>query len=371
MSSFLVFAVILNWITCILYANNIIIENQEHTHKWWLAFYIRNVDLSCGGTIDSVDIIDNNHITWHANDASYIWGYYAFDHINFEFTLPISIRITKTYNNNIKRIWVRDVITSFDANAEFNFGTNFCTNPTPYPTLQPTSPTTPQPTQSPILPTPHPTPYPTLQPTSPTTPQPTQSPILPTPHPTQPPVSGNVIGNYKLATISSCGTGKYVSLTFDDGPSIDHDATLTIINRLNAHGMVATFYVSPAANGENENELDIRCNLINELTLNGNEIQSHSWNHPNFETEISSNNNDEIDYQLDATSDFIVSCGGIAPTIFRPPFGALTKSQAQYIVQTKRYILGLWNLDSKDYESPNNFNNINKTISNTSKNNTK
>eukprot|EP01084_Bolivina_argentea_P129798 229210_1 len=63
---------------------------------------------------------------------------------------------------------------------------------------------------------------------------------------------GNLIGDYRIATISGCGTGKFISLTFDDGPSEPNNATLTIINTLNARGIAATFYVSPAANGADQ-----------------------------------------------------------------------------------------------------------------------
>eukprot|EP01084_Bolivina_argentea_P129799 229212_1 len=79
-------------------------------------------------------------------------------------------------------------------------------------------------------------------PTTPTSPIPTTAPI---------PI-GNSIGDYRIATISGCGTGKYASLTFDDGPSEPNNATLTIINTLNARGIAATFYVSPAANGADQ-----------------------------------------------------------------------------------------------------------------------
>eukprot|EP00490_Sorites_sp_Unknown_P029565 CAMPEP_0114658274 /NCGR_PEP_ID=MMETSP0191-20121206/15432_1 /TAXON_ID=126664 /ORGANISM="Sorites sp." /LENGTH=216 /DNA_ID=CAMNT_0001879829 /DNA_START=409 /DNA_END=1056 /DNA_ORIENTATION=- len=151
------------------------------------------------------------------------------------------------------------------------------TPPTPSPVLQPTNPT-PNPTSI--------TPAPILQPTLPT-----QIPIT---QPTLSPVSGNI------QTIMSCGNGKYVSLTFDDGPTFANQATQTIINKLNDAGIKATFYLSPAGFGNGATQLSQRCALVQQLVNAGHDIQSHSWSHPFFSTLT----NEQISTELTRVSDW-------------------------------------------------------------------
>ena len=97
----------LQWLTIIIcHANNIIITNHADTQLWWLAFYVSNEDLSCGGSITKIEIKDNNAYTsWYANNPTYNqWGYYGFDNNGNAFTTPISIRITRTHNSETETI---------------------------------------------------------------------------------------------------------------------------------------------------------------------------------------------------------------------------------------------------------------------------
>eukprot|EP01084_Bolivina_argentea_P047900 88305_1 len=81
---------------------NIIIRNQGSTGQWWVAFYIENVDTSCGGSITNVEITDNNH--YQGQWVSYSdnsWGYYSFNDANTwnnKITPPFTVRITISYN---------------------------------------------------------------------------------------------------------------------------------------------------------------------------------------------------------------------------------------------------------------------------------
>eukprot|EP01083_Nonionella_stella_P223887 797409_1 len=151
-----------------------------------------------------------------------------------------------------------------------------------------------------------------------------------------------------LSAVSGCGTGKRVSLTFDDGPMAENDATINIINKLNKYGIKATFYVSPGLSGESAVTLAAKCALIAQLSAAGYEIQSHSYSHKDF----LALSNEEIRIELNKVSDFIYDCGAARPTMFRPPYGSLTKQQAQFIV-SEGYIIGLWNMDSNDWKTPN------------------
>eukprot|EP01084_Bolivina_argentea_P215834 366523_1 len=109
---------------------NIIITNENNINlSSWIAFNISNVDLSCGGYIESVEISDHkNYKTKWLNYSEHLHGcgIYEFVANNGSFTLPILIRITRKYNDTINEIIVSNNITSLDAFKSFDFGINFC-----------------------------------------------------------------------------------------------------------------------------------------------------------------------------------------------------------------------------------------------------
>eukprot|EP01083_Nonionella_stella_P221217 790571_1 len=93
---------------------NIIVQNHKDIEPWWIAFYLFDVDLSCGSTITNVEITDNNLYSgkWVSFDAN---TYTTYDHCAFlhqqaVFTAPLTIRITK--NNPTQIIIANDTITS-------------------------------------------------------------------------------------------------------------------------------------------------------------------------------------------------------------------------------------------------------------------
>merc|ERR1712212_38718 len=69
---------------------NIVIRNQIHTQRWWVAFWIED---ACG-SINNVEITDDNNYmgTWIAYTSNE-YGYYSFDDQGFVFTTPLTVRI--------------------------------------------------------------------------------------------------------------------------------------------------------------------------------------------------------------------------------------------------------------------------------------
>lgn len=156
--------------------------------------------------------------------------------------------------------------------------------------------------------------------------------------------------NVRLPTIEGCGSGRVSAITLDDGPAIVNGETRTIIDSLSQLNVKVTFFVSPAGWGADSSTLSARCGLVKELVESGHEVQSHSWNHPDFK-QLSDN---EMRFQLDRVSQWMVDCGAPRPTMFRPPFGSLRLDQAEKIVEWG-YKIAFWNLDTFDYTTPNDF----------------
>eukprot|EP01084_Bolivina_argentea_P090275 162699_1 len=152
---------------------NIIVQNHKDIEPWWIAFYLFDVDLSCGSTITNVEITDNNLYSgkWVSFDAN---TYTTYDHCAFlhqqaVFTAPLTIRITK--NNPTQIIIANDTITSFTADQQYDFGSNFMSCPTISPTKNPSNSNPP---------TTVPSKFPTVSPTT----NPTQMPTIPSKLPT-------------------------------------------------------------------------------------------------------------------------------------------------------------------------------------------
>jgi len=109
-------------------------------------------------------------------------------------------------------------------------------------------------------------------------------------------------------TYKSCAVdGKFIALTFDDGPHADNSVTLLDI--LKQHNAKATFFVV----GINAEKYP---GLLKRMQAEGHEIGNHSWSHPHLTTmELP-----DIRSELERTSKAISDATGQSPTVFRPPF---------------------------------------------------
>lgn len=108
---------------------------------------------------------------------------------------------------------------------------------------------------------------------------------------------------YKACTVD----GKYIALTFDDGPHPENSVALLEI--LGKHGAKATFFVM-GSHAEKYPE------LLRRMKEEGHEIANHSWSHP----KLLSRDFAEIRGELDRTSEAIFAATGEKPALFRPPF---------------------------------------------------
>ena len=109
-------------------------------------------------------------------------------------------------------------------------------------------------------------------------------------------------------TYKSCEVdGKFLALTFDDGPHADNSPKLLEI--LKQHNAKATFFVM----GTNASKYP---ELLKRMQAEGHEIGNHSWSHPH----LLSLDLPGIRSELENTSKAVSDATGQSPKVFRPPF---------------------------------------------------
>src|SRR5437667_9692000 len=137
------------------------------------------------------------------------------------------------------------------------------------------------------------------------------------------------------ATPLYCGGrhGRYVALTFDDGPSSYTRRVLRLLRRARVR---ATFFVvgSRAA---------ARPDLVRAESRQG-AVGNHTWTHPRL---ASLDRRDVIQQLLRTQAAIVRATGGVRPLLFRPPYGVGTPAETAAV-----HALGLvdvrWSLDSLD-----------------------
>lgn len=133
--------------------------------------------------------------------------------------------------------------------------------------------------------------------------------------------------------------GKYVALTFDDGPH----ASLTpkVLDILARHNAKATFFVLGDRASRNPS-------ILARAVAQGSEIGSHTWNHVN----LSRSSLATVKSELDRTAAAIQSATGRAPRIMRPPYGACNSTVLSYIYEQYGTPAILWDVDTNDWRKP-------------------
>ena len=133
--------------------------------------------------------------------------------------------------------------------------------------------------------------------------------------------------------------GPYLAMTFDDGPH----ATLTpkLLDLLKERNIKATFFVL----GQNAAE---HPDILRRMAAEGHEIENHSWSHP----DLAKLPQDMLRNELSRTQDILANTITQPITMMRPPYGALTASQKQWVHDTYGYRIILWDVDPLDWRRP-------------------
>ncbi|MCL2226526.1 MAG: polysaccharide deacetylase family protein [Oscillospiraceae bacterium] len=126
-----------------------------------------------------------------------------------------------------------------------------------------------------------------------------------------------------------------IALTFDDGPGTH---TETVLDILEEHGVPATFFVIGSS-------IQNRKSTLTRTFRLGHEIANHSWSHARLPSVSTS----RIRTELESTNRQIESVTGVAPTLFRAPFGAVDSRVKDVARSLGMPIIG-WSLDTRDWE---------------------
>lgn len=130
-----------------------------------------------------------------------------------------------------------------------------------------------------------------------------------------------------------CAKVPCLALTFDDGPN--PMTTPQIVDILERQHVRATFFlIGSRIHGQEA--------LLRRMYYGGNEIGNHSWSHPDLTTLSSA----DIAQQAALTQEAVVAAGVPAPTLFRPPYGAVNPAVRSSIPMT----LAMWNVDPLDWK---------------------
>ncbi|NLJ78122.1 MAG: polysaccharide deacetylase family protein [Tissierellia bacterium] len=133
--------------------------------------------------------------------------------------------------------------------------------------------------------------------------------------------------------------GKYVALTFDDGP---HPAvTPRILDVLDKHDAKATFFMLGI-------QAEYYPSLADKVGKEGHEIGSHTMNHQDLTTlEFG-----QIQSEIQQSDDVIETATSNTPTLLRLPYGA-SNNNVKRIASKLGYSLVLWSVDSLDWKNRN------------------
>lgn len=139
-----------------------------------------------------------------------------------------------------------------------------------------------------------------------------------------------------LSLSSGSGKLKQIALTFDDGPSLAK--TPALLDALEKAHAPATFFVvgSRAAAAPA---------LLRRMAEHGNEVENHSYTHPNMNLVLGSNAESEI-LRGSVT---IEALTGHQPHFFRPP-GGNANAAVQHLAHQYGLTVAYWTVDALHYE---------------------
>lgn len=133
--------------------------------------------------------------------------------------------------------------------------------------------------------------------------------------------------------------GKYVALTFDDGPSAE--VTPRVLEILKQYNAKATFFMLGS-------QVSYHPEIAKRVADAGHEIGNHTEQHQDL-TKLGP---DGIRREINSTSDKIANVTGVRPYLVRPPYGAHNEN-VRHVAANQGDSIILWSVDSLDWKSRN------------------
>ncbi|WP_047374266.1 polysaccharide deacetylase family protein [Exiguobacterium sp. ZOR0005] len=133
--------------------------------------------------------------------------------------------------------------------------------------------------------------------------------------------------------------GKYVALTFDDGPH--PTVTPKVLEALEAYDARATFFMLGS-------QIEFYPDVAKAVAAAGHELANHTEHHPN----LAQLTPDGIEAELERVDERIEQLVGERAKLVRPPYGAKNE-EVERIVEMRGQTLALWTVDSLDWSHRN------------------
>ena len=134
-------------------------------------------------------------------------------------------------------------------------------------------------------------------------------------------------------------SGKFIAITFDDGPHPSN--TPRLLDILRQRNVKATFYVIGRS-------VDLHPGVLRRTVAEGHEIGNHSQTH-RLMTRLSDT---EVRGEMQRCEDAIGKAAGVRPRTMRPPYGGLNQSQRELVHTEFGYPTILWSVDPLDWKRP-------------------
>lgn len=130
-----------------------------------------------------------------------------------------------------------------------------------------------------------------------------------------------------------------IAITFDDGPHPQN--TPRLLDMLKERHIKATFFLVGRS-------VATWPAIVKRIVEEGHEIANHTWTHP----QLNHLKQTSVMNELQKTHDAIVKACGVAPLLYRPPYGAILLGQRKAIHDQFRYPTIVWDVDPLDWKTP-------------------
>ena len=133
--------------------------------------------------------------------------------------------------------------------------------------------------------------------------------------------------------------GKFIAITYDDGPHPQN--TPRLLDILRARNIKATFYVIGRS-------VDLYPQIVRRTVAEGHEIGNHSYTH----RLMSKLGDSEVRSEMSRTQDAVMRAAGVRIRTMRPPYGGLLQRQRELVLNEFGYPTILWSVDPLDWKRP-------------------
>ena len=130
---------------------------------------------------------------------------------------------------------------------------------------------------------------------------------------------------------------KKIALTFDDGPN--KTSLPKILDLLKSENIKASFFLI----GKNIADKKLQVERVHN---EGHLVLNHSYTHSNFDKA----SKELMISEIEKTNNVINDILGVAPKLYRPPYGIITKD-IKLAVKNLGMNIVLWNIDGEDWNS--------------------